>query len=42
VALTLTGDLAKRNFAKKAPHNLKRASSLILVLALVFIAFAAR
>jgi hypothetical protein len=27
---------------REAPHNLKRASSLILVSALVFIAFAAR
>ena len=42
VALTLIGDVAQGKVCRKAPHNLKRGSSLLLVLALVFIAFAAR
>ena len=42
VALTLIGDVAQGKVCRKAPHNLKRASSLLLVLALAFIAFAAR
>jgi hypothetical protein len=33
---------SQAKFCRKAPHNLKRASSLILVLAWVFIGFAAR